>query len=139
MVKKEFEEKTRREILDMEGVLVSQDNVQAFESASKSDLNKYKALPPIGETAASRDTINTSASTECIYLLLILALQEQIAQVILPPPSYDLILTIKARTYDSKDFRDGFNGYDTFHFEKQTIRNIPMDDYQDDLVSFGLN
>lgn len=59
--------------------------------------------------------------------------------MILPPSSYDLILTIKTRTYDSEDFKDIFDGYDTFHFEKQPIRSIRDDYDQPDAVSIYEN
>jgi hypothetical protein len=138
LAKKEVEEKKRREILDMEGASLPE--TPASMMSSKSDLNRYKALPAIGEIATSRDSVSIAASEECnIIIYLILALQEQAIQVILPPPSYDLILTVKTRTYDPEEFRDRFEGYETFHFEKQTIRNIPNDNCDDDTVLSTFN
>ncbi len=56
LAKKEVEEKTRLEILDMEGSSSSHDDAHA-SMLSKLELNKYKALPPIGETTA-KDAVN---------------------------------------------------------------------------------
>jgi hypothetical protein len=69
LAKKELEEKTRREILDMEGTSPLPE-APAPMIASKSDLNRYKALPAIGETATSRDSISRATSGECKYRLL---------------------------------------------------------------------
>ncbi len=90
----------------------------AASTAAKSDLNKYRALPPISsssKTLVKPGTAHTEAT-----------ITEEIATVLepTPPESFNLILTIKARSYTVDEFRAQFNGYETFYFDKKMYTSV---------------
>lgn len=58
------------------------------------------------------------------------ALQETLPQEIPPPESFDMILTLKARTYDVSEFRSRFHGYETFYFDKK-MYTVPFEKSED--------
>jgi hypothetical protein len=53
-----------------------------------------------------------------------------------PPEPFELILTVKARSYDVSEFRSIFEGYESFYFEKKMY--VPMSEENDEMdqVSF---
>ena len=88
-------------------------NPQDFTN-SKTDLNqlKYKTLPPI--TSSRPDTCLSSTEPEF----------EELGP---PPEPTQLILTLKAKSYKVNDFRDRFEDYESFYFDKRMYMSSIQD------------
>jgi hypothetical protein len=52
------------------------------------------------------------------------------------PEPFELILTVKARSYDVSEFRSTFDGYETFYFEKKMY--VPMSEENDSMEQVKL-